>query len=43
MEQQKINDLEKAILVAYDCLLNNDVETAKEILINQIEKIYEQN
>jgi hypothetical protein len=41
LEENRIADLETALLSAYDCLLNGEVENAKEILEEQIEKTYE--
>jgi hypothetical protein len=40
-DQKKIDDLEKTIIVAYDCLLSDDIETAIIILKEQIEKTYD--
>jgi hypothetical protein len=42
IEESRLLDLETALLSAYDCLLNNDIEPAKEILKHQIEKTYDE-
>ena len=42
-EEKRINDLEHTVLLAFDLLLNDEVEQAKEILKNQIEKTYDKN
>ena len=41
--EKKIDDLEQAIVAAYNCLLNNEIEIAIQILNQQIEKTYEEN
>jgi hypothetical protein len=40
-EEQRLEDAERALILALGALLNNDVELAKQILEEQIEKTYE--
>lgn len=39
-ENKHLEDLERAIILAFDALLNNNIELAKQILEEQIEKTY---
>ena len=41
LEEQRLNNAEQALILAFDALINNDIELAKQILENQIEKKYE--
>jgi RNA polymerase-interacting CarD/CdnL/TRCF family regulator len=39
-ENNQLTDLERTIMLAYSALLNDEVELAKQILAEQIEKTY---
>ena len=41
-ENKRLVDSERAIILAYSALINNEVELAKQILEEQIEKTYEE-
>jgi hypothetical protein len=40
LEEQRLEDVERALHLALDALLNNDIELARQILKEQIEKTY---
>jgi Tfp pilus assembly protein PilF len=40
-KEKQFEDLERAIIMAYSYLLNNEVEQAKKMLEDQIEKTYD--
>lgn len=40
-DQRRLEDAERALLLALDALLYNDIQLAKQILEEQIEKTYE--
>lgn len=40
LEERQLEDTERALILALSALLNNDVELAKQILEEQIEKTY---
>jgi hypothetical protein len=39
--EKQFEDLERAIIMAYSYLLNNEIEQAKQVLADQIEKTYD--
>jgi Tfp pilus assembly protein PilF len=40
-QEKQLADLERAIIMAYSYLLNNEIEQAKKMLEDQIEKTYD--
>lgn len=38
---KQLDDLQRSIILAYNALLSNEIELAKQILERQIEKTYE--
>lgn len=40
IEQRRLEDVERALILAFEALLKNDVVLAKQILVEQIEKTY---
>lgn len=41
LDEKRLEDMERVIVLAYDALLYNDTELAKQILQEQIEQSYE--
>jgi hypothetical protein len=41
LEEDQLADLERAIIMAYSHLLNNEIDQAKKVLEEQIEKTYD--
>jgi uncharacterized protein with PhoU and TrkA domain len=41
LDEKRLEDMERALVLAYSALLYNDTELAKQILKEQIEQSYE--